>query len=262
LTIEIIRKLINRSKEYERKIRLMERRVKELERETNSTSLIQPGFEEFATMGVVNCEFKNSVSNLTSERDTVFQNDGRVENGQMPDFDDGEGNDTVRECYLKFFHPVTGVIGAKVGFPSGTPPVLNFDILDNKARGESNLTVGIHYVLANWDVTTLTWNNRPTTFAVFSLTNDCFYDPAFEVNKTGGTLSQELGFFSVPGGEIHGINIRNTLSLPSTFGLRVRIAGNVTFTPGDVNNIIATGAAIIDGTADPETAASTFGIHL
>ncbi len=208
--------------------------------------------------GYINCEFVNSVDEANPN--TVFEADGTVEH----DLDAS----SKKLCYLKLFSsrgprtggnggvqipPVSHKIGA-LDIAFSTTPNMSWDVSSGgKVQGNNNI-IRIGFILADWNPTTLTFNNRPAP----TTTKD--YEYIFTKTTLGNLVtSQDMSFRL--GFEKNELSILIKAPIVNCTGFSIEFLGSIT--GGPASNRIVQAVASIAGTEDPNTIAlgsSSFGL--
>lgn len=231
----------------------MERRIKELEEQTNSLGIIEPGQPDFLISGdLINTIDRNIVDE--DDADSVFADKGAILN-------DGTGEQIA---FLKFAESIQFDSLQALIFADNTN-TLTFAMASRNDGGNLSsysLAVSIALIIADYDPTLLTFNNKPDTTAF----------------KNFASFGMNLGFADVLASEglnnpidfnidtsLNGVSAKEFTVAPE--GTIFGIAGKTTRSvSGTSITVIETSVEFkIFGTPDPSSIVfnlSTFGIFL
>jgi len=149
----LLHDLIKKSEKFDRRIQDLERRLKRAERVNNPISLIEPeGVDQITGGRTINCCFRNVIK--TEAPATVF-----VDNGTL-----AKTPSTESQVLLKFAVPVRRIDALRFNYITLNDILtLLANIADADTMTVFNLDLIIDFLTADYDPTTVTFDNKPAS---------------------------------------------------------------------------------------------------
>ncbi len=157
-TVDFLRKMIDQSNLYDRRIRELERRLKRVEKDNNPIALIEPGdIDELFGGRLINGCARNLIE--TNIPNGNFKNQGGLRNNLQ--------TGTDHRCLVKLATPVNRIDFIRIGFESEATvdrtTEMTADLADAASTSGMTAKILLSFINQDYDPETVTFNSKPTT---------------------------------------------------------------------------------------------------